>query len=121
MGSALSEAEKEKAYHEQSLERVVTANARLMEEKDRAAREVQRLSKLYTESMNQMQNNSGPFGSGVNEPGMEASATSGGNDDVDQGELARMQAQMKKTDEALAKKEQENESLKNRIRKLAVA
>merc|ERR1711920_716207 len=67
LDSVLGDAEKEKAYHEQSVERVTTANARLMEEKDRAAREVQRLSKLYTESMNQMQNNSGPFGSGVNE------------------------------------------------------
>merc|ERR1711920_44396 len=119
LDSALKDAEKEKAYHEQSLERVVTANARLMEEKDRVAREVQRLSKLYTESMNNMQNDSGGMGSGIGF-GSEVSEVDGG-DQVDHDEIRRIQDQIKKADEALAKKEQENLSLKNRIRKLAVA
>merc|ERR1712190_38580 len=119
LDSTLKDAEKEKAYHEQSLDRVVTANARLMEEKDRVAREVQRLSKLYTESMNNMQNDSGPMGSGIGF-GSEVSEAAG-DDEVDHDEIRRIQEQIKKADEALAKKEQENLSLKNRIRKLAVA
>merc|ERR1719277_2556339 len=51
----LREMEREKAYHEQSLERVMQANARLMEEKDRAAREVERIGRLYTETARQLQ------------------------------------------------------------------
>ncbi|CAL1150161.1 unnamed protein product [Cladocopium goreaui] len=53
--STLNVLEKEKAYHEQSVERVTSANSKLMEEKDRIAREVERLSNLYTESVNQLQ------------------------------------------------------------------
>lgn len=129
MESVLRDAEKEKAYHEQSLERVMTANARLMEEKDRAAKEVQRLSQLYAESVQQLQ--------GVGRGGADGlSTTSGifradslagtqaggvGAGGVDPEELARVQAQLAQTDEALQRKEQENDSLKNRIRKLAVS
>merc|ERR1712151_1118330 len=51
----LRDAEKEKAYHEQSLERVMQANGRLLEEKDRATNDVQRLSQLYADSVRQLQ------------------------------------------------------------------
>merc|ERR1719277_959054 len=50
----LREMEREKAYHEQSLERVVQANARLMEERDRSAQEVDRLGRLYAETAGQL-------------------------------------------------------------------
>ncbi|CAJ1362047.1 unnamed protein product [Effrenium voratum] len=55
LDSTLNILEKEKAYHEQSVERVTSANSKLMEEKDRIAKEVERLSNLYTESVNQLQ------------------------------------------------------------------
>jgi len=114
----LREVEKEKAYHEQSLERVMTANARLLEERDRTAREVQRISQLYAESVNDMQsevnqtNQTGVLRSerGVAEPAL-----------VSEEEFARLRSQMAQADEDLKRKDQENESLKNRIRKLAVA
>merc|ERR1712178_605944 len=54
----LREVEKEKGYHEQSLERVMNANARLIEEKDCVANEVKRLSQLYAESVHELQSKS---------------------------------------------------------------
>jgi len=115
--SALREAEKEKAYHEQSLERVTTANARIMEERDRAAWEVRRISRLYSDSVSQFR--------GADEDDV-LSRTHGGPAGVslrtaDQEELARLQVTFSEVSEAVKRKEQENESLKNRIRKLAVA
>lgn len=113
MEGLLREVEKEKTYHEQSLERVMTANARLLEEKDKAAKEVQRLSQLYSESVQQLQNTSS---SGV----FRADSITSSSGFVDPDELGRVRAQIAQIDEALQRKEQENESLKNRIRKLAV-
>lgn len=117
--NVLRDAEKEKAYHEQSVERVMAANGRLMEEKDRVAREVERLQRLYSDSVNQLQgdinqtNSSGVF--------RMDSAVSFGGAPVDKEELASLRRRLAETEEAIRKKEQENESLKNRIRKLAVA
>merc|ERR1712083_856151 len=51
----LREVERDKGQHEQSLSRVMSANARLLEEKDSATKEVQRLSQLYAESVQQLQ------------------------------------------------------------------
>jgi len=112
----LREVEKEKAYHEQSLERVVRANARLMEEKDQAAKEVQRISQLYAESVEQINqtNQSGVFS-------MDPSSTYGGSPVADPEEISRLQAQIAQAAASIQQKENENESLKNRIRKLAVA
>eukprot|EP00927_Polykrikos_kofoidii_P056535 TRINITY_DN50634_c0_g1_i1.p1 TRINITY_DN50634_c0_g1~~TRINITY_DN50634_c0_g1_i1.p1 ORF type:complete len:678 (+),score=137.54 TRINITY_DN50634_c0_g1_i1:139-2172(+) len=127
--SVLGDAEKEKAYHEQSLERVMTANARLMEEKDRATKEVQRLSQLYAESVKQLQSIGKGGADGLTTTSglfrcesLTATYAGGvGGNGVDPEELARVQAQMATIDEALQKKEQENDSLKTRIRKLAVS
>merc|ERR1712048_1221512 len=49
------ELEKEKSYHESSVERLMAANGKLMEEKQRAEKEVQRLSQLYAESVRNVQ------------------------------------------------------------------
>ena len=43
--------EKGKVQGDQSLERVMNANARLLEEKDRVQKELERLSKLYSETI----------------------------------------------------------------------
>mmetsp|Transcript_85056 Transcript_85056/g.214333 ORF Transcript_85056/g.214333 Transcript_85056/m.214333 type:complete len:651 (+) Transcript_85056:88-2040(+) len=112
----LNDAEKAKSYHEQSVERVMKANGRLMEEKDRASREVQRLSQLYADSVKNLQSETdrtmttGAYKSEVYEGG-----------DVCKEDFDQVRAQLAAAEEALAKREQENESLKSRIRKLAVA
>lgn len=119
---ALNELEKEKAYHEQQVERIVQANARLHEEKDRAQREVQRVSELYRDSVNnlgQVDDLNQTAAGGVFRT--DSSAAAPWESPVDQAEVARVRAEMDELNCALQKREQENESLKNRIRKLAVA
>lgn len=111
--STLNVLEKEKAYHEQSVERVTSANSKLMEEKDRIAREVERLSNLYTESVNQLQAGQETHGN-IFRSDSEANS-------VDPAELAHLKLQADELDAAILEKEEENESLKTRIRKLAVA
>jgi len=113
----LREVEKEKAYNEQSLERVMTANARLLEEKDRAAREVQRLSQLYAESVQQLQ---GQSLTGTYRPDA-LQLTTASLPSARPEEMTDTQARLSQVDEALKRKDMENESLKNRIRKLAVS
>lgn len=110
--STLNILEKEKAYHEQSVERVTSANSKLMEEKDRIAKEVERLSKLYTESVNQLQ--SGETNGSVFRSDSEANP-------VDPAELAHLKLQAEELEAMILEKEEENEALKTRIRKLAVA
>eukprot|EP00933_Yihiella_yeosuensis_P037084 TRINITY_DN30934_c0_g1_i1.p1 TRINITY_DN30934_c0_g1~~TRINITY_DN30934_c0_g1_i1.p1 ORF type:complete len:668 (+),score=143.50 TRINITY_DN30934_c0_g1_i1:86-2089(+) len=117
--SALRDAEKEKAYHEQSVERVMTANGRLMEERDRATKEVERLSRLYADSVSQMQAELNQ--TNASSSGLYRIHSVGGSPPADPAEIARVRQQLAEVDESTRRKEQENESLKNRIRKLAVA
>jgi len=117
LGSVLRDAEKDKAYHHQSLERVTAANAQIKEEHDRAEGEVRRISQLYSDSVRQF--------SGADEEDM-LSQTRGGPAGIslktaDQEELVRLQLTLSEVSGAMKRKEQENELLKNRIRKLAVA
>eukprot|EP00928_Gymnodinium_smaydae_P033021 TRINITY_DN23764_c1_g5_i2.p1 TRINITY_DN23764_c1_g5~~TRINITY_DN23764_c1_g5_i2.p1 ORF type:complete len:350 (-),score=105.30 TRINITY_DN23764_c1_g5_i2:105-1154(-) len=120
--AVLRECEKDKAYHEQTLDRLMTANSRLMEEKDRAAKEVAQISQLYAESVKQLQS---PSVGGVHDPLAQtgifrAESLVGDTNDADPEEVSGIQAQIAELDEQLARKEKENESLKARIRKLAV-
>lgn len=116
LDGVLNNAEKEKAYHEQSVERVMTANARLMEERDRLAKEVERLSQMYAESVKQLQGGlSDTQASGL------FRTESGAGTQVDPAEVARIRSELDAIAKATQAKEQENDSLKNRIRKLAVA
>ncbi|CAE6946430.1 RAB3GAP2 [Symbiodinium natans] len=112
MDSALNVAEKEKAYHEQSVERVTTANARLMEERDRIAKEVERLSSLYAQSVAQLQASLADAQSGKFE-----SATG----QTDPAEVALLRSEVEDLDATLRDREEENDALKTRIRKLAVS
>mmetsp|Transcript_14345 Transcript_14345/g.25223 ORF Transcript_14345/g.25223 Transcript_14345/m.25223 type:complete len:661 (-) Transcript_14345:73-2055(-) len=114
------EIEKEKAYHESSLERVMTANARLMEERDRAEKEVQRLSKLYAESVQQVQSPDTEISASTGVFRLDSTASSPVTA-ADQEEMNNVRKQLAQIEEAIKRKDQENESLKNRIRKLAVA
>mmetsp|Transcript_43042 Transcript_43042/g.111985 ORF Transcript_43042/g.111985 Transcript_43042/m.111985 type:complete len:231 (+) Transcript_43042:1-693(+) len=113
----LREQEKEKAYHEQSLERFSQANSRLMEERDRAAREVRRIAQLYSQSVGQMP---GDLDTTAAHPGLP-SAPGWAAGAVDAEELRGLRQRVERGAEAVRQKEQENESLKHRIRKLAAA
>lgn len=110
MDSALNVAEKEKAYHEQSVERVTTANARLMEERDRISKEVERLSSLYAESVRQLQASLADAQSGKFES--DAGQT-------DPAEVALLRSEAEDLDAMLRERDEENDALKTRIRKLA--
>lgn len=112
MDSALNVAEKEKAYHEQSVERVTTANARLMEERDRISKEVERLSSLYAESVRQLQASLADAQSGKFES--DAGQT-------DPAEVALLRSEAEDLDAMLRERDEENDALKTRIRKLAVS
>lgn len=113
------ELEKEKSYHESSLERLMQANGKLMDEKNRAEKEVQSLSQLYAESVQNVQQGDKEEQSALGRENSDASFLVSAP--ADQEEISRLQIEVAKVDEALKKKEAENESLKSRIRKLAVA
>lgn len=113
----LREQEKEKAYHEQSLERIMQANARLTEERDRAGREVERLSQLYHSTVSQLPADLEATAC----PSLALALRSPVGPHVDHAELHRLRQQIGQVEDALKRKEQENESLKHRIRKLASA
>lgn len=105
----LRECDKEKAYREQTLDRVMSANAKLMEERDRSAAEVVRVSQLYSNAVGQLKADS------------DLLATVGFISSADGLDVATLQEQLAQVDAQLEHREQENESLKNRIRRLAVA
>jgi len=148
--SLLNDFEKEKAYHEQSVERLMKVNGKLMEEKDRASREVMRLGQLYSEAVQQLKDLGtttaevavpekafGATGSSSSSSYHVAAAAAAERspfavsrhrpeDDEDndkdlQQEIEQARAELRELDEKISKRDQENESLKSRIRKLAVA
>lgn len=114
----LREQEKEKAYHEQSLERFSQANARLMEERDRAAREVRRIAQLYSQTVGQFPSD---LDTTAAHPGLSSGVPGLAAGTVDPEELRGLRQRLERASEAVRLKEQENESLKHRIRKLASA
>ncbi|CAD7975324.1 unnamed protein product [Amoebophrya sp. A25] len=89
------DAEKSKTTQDQSLERVMTSNARLLEEKDRLHREVDRVSRLYAEAVDSFSTSAGDSG------------------------RERANAEVVQKDEKIRQLELENQQLKARIRKLA--
>jgi len=108
--AVLRECDKEKAYREQTLDRVMSANAKLMEERDRSAAEVVRLSQLYSKAVGQLKADSDLL-----------TTTSASISNVDGLDIETLQEQLAEVDAQLECRDQENESLKNRIRRLAVA
>lgn len=99
--------EKQKAYKESALERVMNANARLLEERDRFVKETARVSDLYQQTMGAM--------GAVDQVGAETAA--GGMSAAD---FEALNADMVQKTELLAKREQESEYLRTRLRKLAM-
>lgn len=110
--------EKEKSYHESSVDRLMTANGKLLEEKQRTEKEMQRLSQLYAESVqNVQQEGKDPLGYTRENTADVSPAAASASQEL----MSQLRSEVAQVDESLKKKEQENESLKSRIRKLAVA
>eukprot|EP00397_Hematodinium_sp_SG-2012_P009009 GEMP01009081.1.p1 GENE.GEMP01009081.1~~GEMP01009081.1.p1 ORF type:complete len:609 (+),score=138.36 GEMP01009081.1:130-1956(+) len=91
------EKERGKNSQEAQVERLMGANAKLLEEKDRIEKEKQRISTLFQETVAQLR----------------AGAPNGGSDPA-------VQATIQQQQDTIARLEQENGSLKSRIRKLAM-
>jgi len=96
------EREKQKAQREAALERVMTANAKLLEERDKLEREKVRISGLYQQTM-----------SLVGAP--DAVRENAGSD----ASCEALRAEVAQKAELLKKRELESESLRSRLRKLA--
>mmetsp|Transcript_28065 Transcript_28065/g.89202 ORF Transcript_28065/g.89202 Transcript_28065/m.89202 type:complete len:640 (+) Transcript_28065:114-2033(+) len=101
--------EKQKQQRESGLERVMNANARLLEERDRLEKEKARLSELYQSTMGAM--------GAVAERGPGAGEASAGGDLA---QLEALKAELARKQDLLSKREQEGESLRARLRKLAM-
>jgi len=118
---AQREAERDKVYHEQALERMTAANAKILFERDQAASEVERLSLLYAKSLHALQRicnaaeQSEALSQDVAVPGLNGTAL------ADPEDADEVRTQIAQVEEALRVQEEENELLKRRIRKLAVA
>merc|ERR1712137_995362 len=110
------EQEREKAYHQSSVERMMAANSQLHQKKDHLRKELDRISQLYVTSVEQLKQ------AGESASTDCASFTCRSSPmPAEKQEMARLRLEINETDEAIRKKEQDNDSLKNRIRKLAVA
>merc|ERR1712151_378691 len=104
--------EKQKTQRESALERVMNANARLLEERDRLEKEKVRVSQLYQQTMGAM--------------GAVAKASSNSSDGYpsdspSSADLQCLKQELAQKKELLEKREQEGESLRSRLRKLAMA
>jgi len=123
---ALREAEKDKAYHRQSSERVMNANSRLLEAKDQVVLEMQRLSELYAESLNQLQaqdtGSGGPTGAAACAAALadQRQPDPAGSVEELEARVGELRAQLARADEVLALRAQDNERMRSRIRRLAV-
>jgi len=111
--------ERGKCGHDASLERVMEANARLMEEKDRIEKESKRTAQLYAESVRQLQFQQQQAGLMTSAYGVGGHPNQGAAQLSE--DIRNLQHELSQRQEALAQKEAENDSLKTRIRKLAVA
>jgi len=97
--------EKQKQGREAALERVMNANTRLLEERDRLEKEKSRVSELYRSTIGAM----GAAAQG-------GSAATG----ADAAALEALRAEIAEKEALLAKREQDGESLRTRLRKLAM-
>jgi DNA repair exonuclease SbcCD ATPase subunit len=105
--------EKQKAQRESALERVMNANARLLEERDRLEKEKARVSGLYQQTMGAM---GAMPQAGAGYPGAGGSTADGAS----AADLEALKVELAQKTELLAKREQESESLRSRLRKLAM-
>jgi len=112
-----SELEREKTYHQSSTERMMTANSQLLQKKDRMKKEVDRTTQLYATSVDQLQQ-MGERGDCTR--GDSLACVGADPTPAQREEMSRLRAEIAEVDQELKKKGQVNDSLKSRIRKLAV-
>merc|ERR1712137_794708 len=112
-----SELEREKTYHQASIERMMTANSQLLQKKDRMKKEVDRTRQLYATSVDQLQH-AGERGDHIR--GDSLNCVGADPTPAQREEMSRLRAEIADVDQELKKKGQDNDSLKSRIRKLAV-
>lgn len=97
--------EKQKLQKESDLERLMNANARLMEEKDRLEKEKASLSSLYQNTVAALGASQGAAGKGSAQDSLAI--------------LQALQSEVAAKTDQLSKRDQEGESLRARLRKLA--
>lgn len=102
--------EKQKQQREATLERVMVQNTKLLEDRDRIEKEKGRVSELYQATMGAM----GALSEAA-APGASPGADAGGAVSVEV-----LREELRQKTELLAKREQESESLRSRLRKLAM-
>jgi hypothetical protein len=106
--------EKQKQQRETALERVMNANARLLEERDRLEKEKARVSELYQRTM-------GAMGAVHQAPvGNAAAAVAMASPGNDQATLEALRKDLADKTELLSRRDAEGESLRGRLRKLAM-
>jgi len=105
--------EKQKAHRESALDRVMAANARLLEERDRLERERVRVAELYQRTVSAL-------GAG----GALTEQTCTGSPNSSSGgcgaSLVTLRVELAQKTEQLTRRDQEGESLRTRLRKLAM-
>jgi len=97
--------EKQKTQHEQARERVMAANAQLLEDIDRLEKETERASELYRRTVDAL----GGGSDTMNTLGGDVPAT-----------LESLRAELMEKKERLVKRSEETETLRSRLRKLAM-
>mmetsp|Transcript_85028 Transcript_85028/g.132877 ORF Transcript_85028/g.132877 Transcript_85028/m.132877 type:complete len:645 (+) Transcript_85028:108-2042(+) len=107
--------EKQKQQREAALERVMTQNTKLLEERERMEREKTRVSELYQSTMGAI----GAIGA-VPAANTTAPTDNTGSDDLDDVSVEALREEIRKKTEEMTKREQESESLRSRLRKLAM-
>mmetsp|Transcript_113099 Transcript_113099/g.325120 ORF Transcript_113099/g.325120 Transcript_113099/m.325120 type:complete len:651 (-) Transcript_113099:116-2068(-) len=108
---------KQKQQRESALERLMNANAHVLEERDKYVKEKARISALYQNTMGAM-GAAQPAGGAV---GTLAAAGAEGDDGrCDQATLEAMRKELAEKTHLLQEREREGESLRQRLRKLAM-
>lgn len=111
--------EKGKTQSESSLERVMTSNARLLEEKDRLEKEVKRNSVLYQDVARQLSAHQQQIAVTISQH--QGVGPAQVNVQAKEQFAKQLQLQLVQKEELINTWDAENQSLKSRIRKLAVA
>lgn len=126
------EREKQKQQREAALERVMTANARLLEERDRFEKEKARVSQLYQQTMATMGATTAPAApADSSASGYPDTAGTSSSDGAEPSALPlasgaqalspdALRVELKQKTELLAKREAETETLRSRLRRLAM-
>lgn len=109
---------RQKQERESALERFMNANAHLLEKRDRLEKEKNRVSELYQRTMGAM--GAVPQAAAGGAAAADASSAAAMEGRCDQAMLEAMRKELTQKGGTLAKREQEGESLRARLRKLAM-